>query len=386
MDIKSETLTKHDSFLNEFNASDVLTKISNKYKDLAAKTKIDSTHIPRTIKEDGSLKGVNSRDWTSGFFSGMLWYLYEYSKYPELKSEAIEITSFVEKEQYNGVTHDMGFKIGSSVGNGYRLMNDIHYKDILVKSAETLITRFNPTVGCIRSWDHSDDKWGYPVIIDNMMNLELLFEAYKLTGNKKFYDVALSHADVTMKNHFRKDNSSYHVIDYNPVNGNVVKKNTHQGYSHESIWARGQAWGLYGYTLMYRETKDVKYLEQANKIAALIFKHENMPNDLIPYWDYLAPNLYEQPRDVSAAAITASALLELQGYITNDKLKKEYTENAKKIIEILSSDQFSEKRNEYFILNQSTGSFPSNSEVNVPLVYADYYFVEALLRLIKINN
>lgn len=219
---------------------------------------------PRTLDSAGKLRLVTSRDWTSGFFPGVLWSLYEYTGKSEWKKQAQEYTANIEKEKTNATTHDMGFKIYCSFGAGYSLTKDAQYKDVIIQSAKTLSTRFNPIVGTLRSWDHNRNKWGFPVIIDNMMNLELLFAATKLTGDSSFYQIAMSHANTTMKNHYRPDYSSYHVIDYDTTNGNVVKKNTHQGYSHESAWSRGQAWGLYGYTMCFRETK-IKLISNRQK-------------------------------------------------------------------------------------------------------------------------
>lgn len=332
---------------------------------------------PRTLSE-GKLVLVPGRDWTSGFFSGVLWFLYELTGDKSWQEQARIFTASLENEKYNAGTHDMGFKIYCSFGTGYRLTQDPTYKEIIIQSAKTLSKRFNPTVGCIRSWDHNQDKWGYPVIIDNMMNLELLFEATRMTGDSSFYKIAVSHANTTLKNHFRNDNSSYHVVDYNPTTGNVVKKNTHQGYSHESAWARGQAWGLYGYTMCYRETKDKKYLVQAQKIAGFILNNPNLPKDLVPYWDFSAPNIPNEPRDASAAAITASALYELSLYC---KKRSGYRKTADIILTNLSNGYRSPiGENRGFILLHSTGSKPMNSEVDVPINYADYYYLEALLR------
>jgi unsaturated chondroitin disaccharide hydrolase len=332
---------------------------------------------PRTL-ENGALKLVASKDWTSGFFPGVLWFLYEYSGKKEWKDQAEKFTLNIEQEKLNGKTHDMGFKIYCSYGSGYRLLKNPDYKDIIVQSAKTLSTRFNPKTGVIRSWDHSTDKWVNPVIIDNMMNLELLFEATKLTGDSSFYKIAVSHANMTLKNHFRADYSSYHVIDYDPETGKVLKKNTHQGYSHESAWARGQAWALYGYTMVYRETKDKKYLQQAENVAEFILKHPNMPKDLVPYWDFNAPGIPNEPRDASAAAVIASGLYELSTY---SKKGKNYYSKADQIVESLITKYTSPiGENKGFILLHSTGSKPSKSEVDEPLVYADYYYLEALLR------
>lgn len=332
---------------------------------------------PRTI-ENGKLKLVASRDWTSGFFPGVLWFLYQYTGKQEWLKEAKAYTANIEREKTNGGTHDMGFKVYCSFGSGYRITKDAAYKDVIIQSAKTLSTRFNPTVGCIRSWDHHKEVWGFPVIIDNMMNLELLFEATKLTGDSSFYKIAVAHANTTMKNHFRPDYSSYHVVDYDTTTGAVVKKNTHQGYSHESAWSRGQAWALYGYTMCYRYTKNPVYLQQAEHIAAFILNHPRLPKDLVPYYDFDAPEIPNAPRDASAAAVIASGLYELSGYSKNAKL---YNKTADKIVSNLTTSYRSPIGENYgFILLHSTGSKPSNSEVDVPLNYADYYYLEALLR------
>jgi len=340
---------------------------------------------PRTLTPDGKLTLAASRDWTSGFFPGSLWYMYEYTKNDEWKQLAEKYTAPLEREKMNGGTHDMGFKMYCSFGNGYRLTNDQNYKNILLQSAKTLITRFKSNVGVIRSWDFNANEWQCPVIIDNMMNLELLFWAFKETNDSVYYKIAVSHAMKTMENHFRKDFSSYHVVDYDTITGNVLKKTTHQGYSDESAWARGQAWGLYGYTMCYRETKNSAFLKQAQAIANFIFTNKNLPKDLIPYWDFDAPGIPDEPRDASAAAVIASALYELCGY---DSLNaSEYKRWADTILENLSRNYLSPAgENRGFLLLHSTGSKPSNSEVDVPLSYADYYFLEALLRKQKLES
>ena len=271
-----------------------------------------------------------------------------------------------------------GFMLYCSYGNGYRMEQSDKYKQVLLEGANSLASRFNPVVGCIRSWDHNGDKWQYPVIIDNMMNLEFLFWATKASGDSTFYKIAVTHADNTMKYHFRKDYSSYHVIDYDTITGNVRNKHTHQGYAHESAWARGQAWGLYGYTMCFRETGDRRYLNQAEQIASFIFHHPNLPSDLIPYWDYNDPETPASPRDVSAATITASALYELSAY--SDK-GGQYKKWADTIMENLT-ESYRVPLNQMhgFLLHSSTGHKPAGTEIDVPIVYADYYFLEALLR------
>lgn len=335
---------------------------------------------PRTIESDGSLRLVISRDWTSGFYPGELWYMYEYTGNEEWAKQARHYTGLVEREKFNGGTHDMGFKMYCSFGNGLRLTGDAAYRDILLQAARTLITRYREKVGAIRSWDHNRDKWQFPVIIDNMMNLELLFWAFKETGDSVFYNIAVNHARTTIKNHFRSDYSTYHVIDYDTITGQVLNKHTHQGLAHESAWSRGQAWGLYGYTMCYRETKLPEFLEQAKRIENYMFTHRNMPEDLVPYWDFDAPGIPDEPRDASAASVSASALYELSGYVPEKAA--DYLAKANKILESLSSPAYRSPLNENrgFLLLHSTGSKPSNSEVDVPLVYADYYFLEALLR------
>jgi unsaturated chondroitin disaccharide hydrolase len=331
---------------------------------------------PRTF-ENGKFKMVKSNDWTSGFFPGILWYLYDYTRDDKWLKQAQVFTAKLSKEQYNKTTHDLGFMINCSYGNGYRLTHNEEYKKVLIQAAKSLSTRFNPKTGVIRSWDHNADKWKNPVIIDNMMNLELLFRATRLTGDSSFYRIAVTHANTTMKNHFRPDYSSYHVVDYDPETGAVLGKMTHQGYSDASAWARGQAWGLYGYTMCYRETGDKKYLLQAQNIAKFIFSNPTLPKDLVPYWDYNDPGIPNVPRDVSAAAIMASALYELAGYSKGN----DYKQKADMILSSLSKSYLSPpNENAGFVLLHSTGHKPAKSEIDVPLNYADYYYLEALLR------
>ncbi|NWJ53112.1 MAG: glycoside hydrolase family 88 protein [Bacteroidetes bacterium] len=339
---------------------------------------------PRTLTPDGKLVMVPAKDWTSGFFPGVLWYIYEFTGKEQWKEKAAAFTAKLENEKFNAGTHDMGFKMYCSYGNGYRLTNNASYRDIIIQSAKTLSKRFNPKVGCIRSWDHNKDKWDYPVIIDNMLNLELLFAATHLSGDSSFYKIAVSHATTTMKNHFRSDFSSFHVVDYDTLTGKVIKKTTHQGFSNESAWARGQAWGLYGFTMCYRETKNKAFLSQAEKIAGFILKNPTLPNDLIAYWDFNSPNIPNEPRDASAAAVMASAFYELSLYSAKGKYFKSI---ADKIINNLTN-QYRSKigENQGFILMHSTGSKPMNNEVDVPLNYADYYYLEALLRGEKLKN
>lgn len=338
---------------------------------------------PRTIADDGSFKMVASRDWTSGFFPGELWYMYEYTRDDFWKQKAQQFTAPIEDQKTNGGTHDMGFKMYCSFGNGYRLTGDAAYRDILLQSAATLITRYKPAVGCIRSWDHNRDKWQCPVIIDNMMNLELLYWAFKETKDSVYYRIATNHARTTLKNHFRDNFSSYHVVDYDTISGNVRIKQTHQGYNDESAWARGQAWGLYGYTMCYRETQLPEFLNQAENIAHYIFTHPALPEDKIAYWDFDAPGIPNEPRDASAAAVMACAMYELSMY--NADKAEQYKKWADTIVESLSQNYRAAQNSNYgFLLLHSTGA--RNFERDVPLVYADYYFLEALLKKAKLEK
>lgn len=280
------------------------------------------------------------------------------------------------------MTHDIGFMLYCSYGNKWRLCGkDKETEDVLLSGARALASRFNARVGCTQSWNTGKCGWSFPVIIDNMMNLELLMWAYKESGDVSFRDIAVKHADTTLKNHFRKDYSSYHVVSYNPETGEIEIKQTHQGYSNESSWARGQAWGLYGYTMMYRETKNRAYLDLARNIASFIIHHKNMPKDKIPYWDFDAPNIPHAYRDVSAGTIICSALIELSDYVTKDEAD-EYLAVAETQLRALASSAYTAKigTNRNFILKHSVGYLPGNREIDVPLSYADYYYLEAMLR------
>jgi unsaturated chondroitin disaccharide hydrolase len=345
-----------------------------KAKAAASKSNLFS---PRNLEPNGELRLVSSKDWCSGFFPGNLWFLYEYTGDKFWKEQSEPFTALMEGEKNNHGTHDLGFMVYNSVGNAYRLTHEEKYKEDILTAAKSLITRFNPKVGCIKSWDQMK-QWKYPVIIDNMMNLELLFEATKLSGDSSFYKVAVTHANTTLKNHFRADNSSFHVINYDPETGAVASRQTLQGFADSSAWARGQAWGLYGYTTCYRETGNKVYLQQAEKIAKYIFTNTQMPADLVPYWDYDAAKQGNQPRDVSAAAIAASALYELSTYSKNGKA---YQKTADKILNGLGRNyQPQPDSARGFLLLHSTGHKPANSEIDVPIIYADYYYLEALLR------
>jgi unsaturated chondroitin disaccharide hydrolase len=334
--------------------------------------------LPRTF-ERGRVVTVTPEDWTSGFFPGSLWFLYEYTNDPKWLAAATNYTERLDRIKNFRGHHDVGFMLGCSYWQGLRLTKNPAYRDVLVQGARSLATRYKPEVGLIRSWDFG--RWKYPVIMDNLMNLELLTFAARESGEQKLYDIAVEHADKTLQNHFRADFSSYHVVDYNPTNGTVLRKMTQQGTADESAWARGQAWGLYGYTAMFRETGDPAYLAQAVNIANYLRNHPRLPADKIPYWDFDAPGIPNAPRDASAAAIISSALLELSGFVPKE-LAMKYVALAREQLLSLSSPAYraASGANGNFILKHSVGSHPEGREIDVPLNYADYYFLEALLR------
>jgi len=370
--LKAQKVSVAQAFSDAQEQTEILLQEIQKDTMAAAKKQVS----PRTV-EHGKLVMVRSGDWTSGFFPGELWYLYEQSKLAKWKELAEIYTQKIKKEQFNTGTHDLGFMMYCSFGNAYRLTGDTAYRNVIVQSAKSLVKRFNPVAGVIKSWDHNGTKWKYPVIIDNMMNLELLFEVTRLTGDSSFYKIAVSHADQTLKHHFRPDFSSWHVLDYDVKSGKVLQRLTAQGYSDESAWARGQAWALYGFTMCYRETRNPAYLNQARGIANFILKHKARPADGVPYWDYDDPAIPNTSRDASAAAITAAALYELDGYDAT----RGYRKSADQLLYSLNKNYKAKTgTNKGFLLEHSTGHRPAHSEIDVPINYADYYYLESLLR------
>jgi len=347
---------------------------------------LEPGRFPKTFDvKSNKLVTSDSGWWCSGFYPGTLLELYAQTKDPALLTEAKRMLGLLEKEQYNTGTHDLGFMMYCSFGTALKMDPKPEYKEILLKSAKSLSTRFDPKVGCIKSWNGKPQD--FLVIIDNMMNLELLFWATRMTGDSSFYKIAVTHANTTMKNHFRPDYSSWHVINYNPETGAVQKKQTAQGFADESAWARGQAWGLYGFTVMYRETHDKKYLDQANHIAAFILSNPTMPKDKIPYWDFNAPDIPDALRDASAGAVMSSALFELSHYAA-PKEAKLYFATAEKMLKSLCGAPYQSLpgTNAGFLLQHSVGHLPQKSEVDVPLTYADYYYVEAMKRYKSYNS
>lgn len=346
------------------------------------------TLSPRNIPQGSrhwSYVGIH--DWTSGFWPGILWYIYQDTRDDRWKLAADSFSMALKPDAYRkSFDHDLGFMLYNSLGNGYRLTGDTAYKQILLAAADSLATLFNPRVGTILSWPSMVKKMGWPhnTIIDNMMNLELLFWAAKNGGGERLKDIAVTHAETTMVHQFRPDYSNYHVVVYDSATGRVLKRVTHQGYADSSMWARGQAWAIYGFTMVYRETREAKFLRFAEDVAGIYLKR--LPADKVPFWDFDAPHTADEPRDASAAAITASALLELSTYVKDQDSSRRYYQDAVDMLRSLSSDKYQSRDQTDAFLLHSTGSKPDNSEVDIPIIYADYYYLEALLRLEKIQK
>jgi unsaturated chondroitin disaccharide hydrolase len=349
----------------------------------------DITKHPRYIENGDSIwtEVPNGKlVWTSGFYPGILWYMYEATKDDYFKKEAEKRTEILEPFQYVTEHHDIGFMMFCSYGNGYRLNKNQAYKDILLQSAKSLTSRFNPKAGTIKSWSNKmHPRWKQHItIIDNMLNLELLFWAARNGGGEELKEIAKMHAETTMKNHFRDDYTSWHVLEYDSLTGEILNRHTKQGYSDNSRWARGQAWGIYGYIMTYRETGDKKFLDFAQKIADSYIKM--LPEDYIPYWDFDAPDIPNEEKDASAAAITASALIEMSTLLKDEEKSHQYLSYAKKMLNTLSSRDYSGYGKTDSFLLHSTGAKPLGNEIDVALVYADYYYIEALLRMKKLSE
>lgn len=334
---------------------------------------------PRSLNDDGSLMTSSIWWWCSGFYPGTAWLVYEYTQDEQIRDIAWKHTVKLDSIRFRTNDHDVGFQLNCSYGNALRLTGDEKCREVLFDGAHSFATRFNPIIGCTRSWDYDGRPWDFPVIIDNMMNLELLLKVANMYDDNDLCSIAKSHADVTMKNHFREDGSSWHLVDYDPVTGSVNRKQTVQGYSDDSAWARGQAWGLYGFTMMYQYTADERYLKHAVKVADYLIGR--LPEDGVPYWDFDAPGIPDEPRDASAAAIMASALLTLSEFVDSEK----YRQCAEVTLRTLSSDDYLVEPGSScgFILKHGIGFLKAGSEVDVPLTYTDYYFLEALIKLIK---
>ena len=334
--------------------------------------------LPRTAV-GGRPATVKPEDWTSGFFPGALWLLHDYTGEARWKAAAEDYTGRLASLRHFTGHHDTGFMLGCSYGQGLRLTGCADYRAVLLDGARALASRFHPEVGLIRSWDFG--PWAYPVIVDNMMNLELLTWAARESGEDRLREIATNHADKTLAQHFRPDGSSFHLVDYDPATGAVRGKQTVQGFADDSAWARGQAWGLYGFTMMYRETRRPEYLAQAQRIAGFLLAHPRLPADKIPYWDYDATDIPRAPRDTSAAAVMCSALIELATF-SEPALAREYLGVAETQLRSLSSPAYRAPLGENggLLLLHAVGHIPEKREIDVPLIYGDYYFLEALLR------
>lgn len=351
-------------------------------------SQLTGEEFPRTLNEDGSLRTSNYRWWGSGFYPGTLWYIYEYTHNDSMRLLADRYTRLLEPLKFRTDDHDVGFQLNCSFGNALRITGDTCYREPIVTGARSLATRFNPTVGCTRSWDfvRKGRDWKFPVIIDNMMNMELLLVAANLTGETRLMEIANRHASTTMKNHFRPDFTTFHLVDYDPETGAVRSRQTVQGYADSSAWARGQAWALYGFSMMFRMTNNMKYLDQAEKVASMLL--DRLPDDGIPYWDFDDPKIPDTFRDASAGAIMASAFIELSQQTLDEKLAARCLAMAERQLRTLAGGEYLAPagENHGFLLRHSVGALPDKSEVDVPLAYADYYFCEALLRYARLAN
>lgn len=349
---------------------------------------IDYTMMPRNMEGDATCwhcRKADKEEWCGGFWPGILWYNYEATGDTTIRKEAEKFTSSLEfLSKIPAFDHDLGFLMFCSYGNGYRLTRDPHYRQVIIDTADSLATLYNPNVGTILSWPRNVKMLGgHNTIMDNMINLEMLFWAAKNGGGSNLYDIAVKHAETTMKHHFRPDFTCYHVAVYDSVSGDFIKGMTHQGYADNSLWARGQSWAIYGYTMVYRETRDPRFLDFAQKVTDVYL--DRLPEDYVPYWDFDDPRIPDAPRDASAAAVVASALLELQGYVQPEQSKK-YLAAAEKMLASLGSDAYRSGDRRPAFLDHSVGLHPAGSEIDAAIIYADYYYIEALLRKKKLEE
>ncbi len=363
----------HDQFLDHAAA---------RYCSIARRLRETPDVLPRSF-QNGAYDLVPPTDWTSGFFPGCLWLLHEHTRSDELRIAARHFTDRLHVVPTLRHTHDLGFMAGCSYGQAWRLHAAASDADALVRAARNLADRFNPRVGMIRSWDFGD--WRFPVIIDNVMNLELLFFAAAFTGEARFAEVARAHADRTIELHFRDDDSCFHLVDFDPATGNVLQRQTVQGYADDSTWARGQAWAIHGFAMLFRCTGRDSYLAQAVKAAEFFLRHPRLPADRIPYWDFDAPDIPQAHRDTSAAAVTASGLLELSLLVGGAEGARYRMLAEAQLDSLLSPSCLAAPETRGgFLLDHAVGYLPAGFEIDVPLAYADYYLLEAVMRRSRI--
>ena len=364
---------------------------------LCANGTYDYTMEPRNILEGDTAwncRKASAEEWCSGFWPGILWMDYEYLR-GEKKEERIDalrkaaegytnVLSFLGSQP--AYDHDLGFLVINSFLKGYEATQNEEYKRIALQAADTLATLFNEKAGTILSWPrHVKDFGGHNTIMDNMINLELLFWASENGGSQHLKDIAVRHAETTMQHHFRPDGSCYHVAIYDTLTGKFIKGITHQGYADSSMWSRGQSWAIYGYTMVYRYTKDKRFLDFAQKVTDIYLKRlKETSDDWVPYWDMDDPRIKSDkntcPKDASTACVVASALLELCQYVDVEK-GKSYHDAAVNMLRDLSSDNYQSREKNVAFLMHSTGHHPAGTEIDASIIYADYYYIEALLRL-----
>lgn len=368
---------------NGFNPDEELEYCCDKVQHTIAQLGDRYDMMPRNICDRDSVwncRPACPEEWCSGFWPGVIWNAYRASGDTAFLVKADAYTRALDTIVARPVfDHDLGFLMYCSYGTGYQLNNNPEYKNILLQTADSLATLYNPAVGTILAWPRNMDMFGgHNTIMDTMINLELLFWAARNGGSHDLYDIAVNHAKTTMAHHFRPDYTAYHVAVYDPVDGHFIRGCTHQGYSDDSMWARGQTWAIYGYTVVYRETRDPQFLEFAEHVADVYL--DRLPADHVPYWDFNDPAIPNAPRDASAAAVAASALIELSDYADADHSERYLTE-ATEMLASLSSDKYkSGDRNSAFLLH-SVGHHPAGSEIDASIIYADYYYIEALNRL-----
>ena len=363
----------------------------------------DYTMEPRNILDGETYwncRKAAAEEWCSGFWPGVLWMDYAAQNERDERNEGNErngISTDSLRKVAEGYTaslnflethpvydHDLGFLVINSFLKGYEATGSEQYKRIALAAADTLATLYNEKVGTILSWPrHVKDYGGHNTIMDNMINLELLFWAAKNGGSQHLKDIAISHADTTMRYHFRPDGSCYHVAVYDTLTGNFLRGQTHQGYADSSMWSRGQSWAIYGYTMVYRFTKEQRFLDHAQKVTDIYLKRlKETSDDWVPIWDMDDPRGQQAPKDASAACVVASALLELQQYVDAEK-GKTYREAAENMLRDLSSDRYQSRDKNCAFLLHSTGHHPAGSEIDASIIYADYYYIEALLRYVR---